>query len=241
MTTRIVALFTLILMAGPSLGWSQDADKPTPPPLKTLNEKASYLLGNSIGSSIVRDFEENGMEVDMKIFLQGMQTAIEGKESGFTPDEIRATLTEFQRAAAAKREELRTAQAAKNAQDGKNFLAENGKKPGVVTTNSGLQYKVLRKGEGDVPKEDSTVTVHYRGTLLNGDEFDSSYKRGEPAQFRVNEVIDGWTEALQLMRTGGKWQLFIPSNLAYGENPRPGGPIGPNEMLIFEVELLKAE
>ncbi len=241
MSMRIVAMSGLFLWCLSPLAWSQDKPKAQVPPLKTLEEKASYLLGSSIGASIVQDFEQNGMEVDLQIFLKGMQAAVAGQDTGFTPEEVRETLTEFQKKAAAKREEMLAAKAAKNAAEGKAFLAENAKQPGVVTTNSGLQYKILRKGDGAVPKENSTVTVHYRGTLLNGEEFDSSYKRNEPAQFGVTQVIDGWTEALQLMRTGGKWQLFIPSELAYGANPRPGGPIGPNEVLTFEVELLKAE
>lgn len=122
---------------------------------------------------------------------------------------------------------------------GADFLKENGKKEGVKTTASGLQYKVIKEGEGKNPKATDTVRVHYRGTLLNGTEFDSSIKRGEPAEFPLNRVIKGWTEGVQLMKEGAKYQFFIPSNLAYGERGTPGGPIGPNETLIFEIELLK--
>jgi FKBP-type peptidyl-prolyl cis-trans isomerase len=122
---------------------------------------------------------------------------------------------------------------------GADFLKENAKKEGVKTTPSGLQYKVLKEGEGKSPKATDNVRVHYRGTLLNGTEFDSSIKRGEPAEFPLNHVIKGWTEGVQLMKEGAKYQFFIPANLAYGERGTPGGPIGPNETLIFEVELLK--
>jgi FKBP-type peptidyl-prolyl cis-trans isomerase FkpA len=125
------------------------------------------------------------------------------------------------------------------AQKGEDFLKENAKKEGVKTTASGLQYKVLKEGEGKSPTATDTVTVHYRGTLLDGTEFDSSYKRGEPAEFPLNRVIKGWTEGVQLMKEGSKFQFFIPSGLAYGERGTPGGPIGPNETLVFEIELLK--
>jgi FKBP-type peptidyl-prolyl cis-trans isomerase len=132
-----------------------------------------------------------------------------------------------------------------NAQDsaatGEKFLKENAAKEGVKTLPSGLQYKVLKEGTGKTPKATDTVVTHYRGTLINGTEFDSSYKRNEPAEFPVNRVIKGWTEALQLMKEGEKWMLFVPSNLAYGPSGTPGGPIGPNETLIFEVELLKVK
>jgi FKBP-type peptidyl-prolyl cis-trans isomerase FkpA len=124
---------------------------------------------------------------------------------------------------------------------GEKFLKENATKEGVKTTSSGLQYKVLKEGEGKQPKATDTVQVHYKGTLIDGTEFDSSYKRGEPIAFPLNRVIPGWTEGVQLMKEGSKYQFFIPSNLAYGERGTPGGPIGPNETLIFEVELLKVQ
>ncbi len=129
--------------------------------------------------------------------------------------------------------------AAANKVQGEKFLAENKTKPGVTTLPSGLQIKVLKQGNGPKPKATDTVTVHYEGKLIDGTIFDSSLKRGQPASFPVNGVIPGWTEALQLMPVGSTWQLFIPSNLAYGEHPRPGGPIGPNAVLTFEVQLLK--
>lgn len=133
------------------------------------------------------------------------------------------------------------AMAATPAEKGEEFLKENAKKEGVKTTASGLQYKVIKEGEGKSPKATDTVSVHYRGTLLDGTEFDSSYKRNEPTQFPLNRVIKGWTEGVQLMKEGAKYQFFIPSQLAYGERGTPGGPIGPNETLIFEIELLKVQ
>ena len=128
-----------------------------------------------------------------------------------------------------------------SAKQGEDFLKENAKKEGVKTTDSGLQYKVLKEGTGKSPKATDTVTVHYRGTLINGTEFDSSLKSGAPAQFPLNRVISGWTEGVQLMKEGAKYQFFIPAKLAYGERGTPGGPIGPNETLIFEIELLKVQ
>jgi FKBP-type peptidyl-prolyl cis-trans isomerase FklB len=152
-------------------------------------------------------------------------------------EEIRATLTSLQqRLVAARQKELKE-KAAKNTEEGKKFLAENQKKAGVKTLPSGLQYKVLTEGAGKTPKAEDTVTVNYKGTLIDGTEFDSSYKRGQPATFQVKGVIKGWTEALQLMKEGSKWHLFIPPELAYGERGA-GRDIGPNATLIFEVELL---
>jgi FKBP-type peptidyl-prolyl cis-trans isomerase FklB len=146
-------------------------------------------------------------------------------------------MTAFQKEMMAKREQAGKEAGAKNKVEGEAFLAENGKKEGVVTLPDGLQYKILKEGDGAKPKATDTVTVHYRGTLISGTEFDSSYKRKEPVSFPVNGVIAGWTEALQLMKVGSKWQLFIPSTLAYGE--RGAGPdLGPNATLIFEVELI---
>jgi FKBP-type peptidyl-prolyl cis-trans isomerase len=147
-----------------------------------------------------------------------------------------SAMTLFQKEMTAKQAEKIKMAGEKNKKAGETFLSENSKKDGVVTLKSGLQYKVITEGTGKMPKESDTVTTHYRGTLVDGTEFDSSYKRGEPVSFQVNGVIPGWTEALQLMKTGSKWQLFIPSGLAYGENGPE--PIGPNAALIFDVELI---
>jgi FKBP-type peptidyl-prolyl cis-trans isomerase FklB len=153
-----------------------------------------------------------------------------------TSEEIHATITSLQQRLMAAQQKALKEQAEKNLSESKAFLAENGKKEGIKTLPSGLQYKVLAESSGKMPKTDDTVTVHYRGTFIDGSEFDSSYKRGQPATFRVDGVIRGWTEALKLMKEGSKWQLFVPPELGYGE--RSMGPIPPNSTLIFEVELL---
>lgn len=154
-----------------------------------------------------------------------------------TENEVKEVMTAFQKGLAAKQAEKMKVIGEKNSKEGETFLAENKKKEGVKTTASGLQYKVITPGKGPMPKDTDTVSVNYRGTLIDGTEFDSSYKRGEAVSFPVNGVIKGWTEALQMMKVGSKWQLFIPSNLAYGDRGA-GGQIGPNATLIFEVELL---
>jgi FKBP-type peptidyl-prolyl cis-trans isomerase FklB len=154
-----------------------------------------------------------------------------------TEQEIKDVITALQKDLQAKQQEKMRVLAEKNKKEGESFLAENKKKDGVITLASGLQYKIIKNGGGKMPKATDSVTVNYRGTLIDGTEFDSSIKRGQPATFQVSGVIPGWTEALQLMREGSKWQLFIPSNLAYGERGA-GGSIGPNAVLIFEVELI---
>ena len=147
-------------------------------------------------------------------------------------------MKDFQQQIQAKQMDAARGAADKNKKEGDAFLAANKAKPGVVTLPSGLQYKVIKEGTGQTPKATDTVTTNYRGTLIDGTEFDSSYKRNEPTSFPVNGVIRGWTEALQKMKVGSKWQLFIPADLAYGPNPQPGSPIGPNSVLIFDIELL---
>ena len=172
----------------------------------------------------------------MPIWLpQGIKDIYAGKLK-LSDEEIRTTLTELNKEMQGKENERMKTLSEKNKKDGEALLAENKKKEGIKTLPSGLQYKVIQEGTGKVPKATDTVTTNYRGTLIDGTEFDSSYKRGQPATFPVNGVIPGWTEALQLMKTGSKWQLFIPSNLAYGE--RGPGTIGPNAVLVFEIELL---
>jgi FKBP-type peptidyl-prolyl cis-trans isomerase FklB len=202
------------------------------PSLKNQKEKASYSLGYKIG----QDFKQQGVEVAPDALLQGMKDALAGGKTALTEDQMREALMGLQKEVMAKQEKEFEKLAEKNLQEGKKFLLENRKKEGVKTTASGLQYKVLGKGTGKKPGLEDTVTVHYRGRLTDGTEFDSSYKRNEPATFPVKGVIAGWTEALQMMKEGAKWQLFIPANLAYGEKGVPG--IGPNSVLIFDVELL---
>jgi FKBP-type peptidyl-prolyl cis-trans isomerase FklB len=201
--------------------------------LKTQKDKVSYVVGLDMGNSLKR----NMIDVDLEILVTGIKDALSGAKPLMTEQEMKETITALQKDLQAKQQEQTKALAEKNKKEGEAFLAENKKKQGVITMPSGLQYKILTDGKGKSPKATDTVTVNYKGTLIDGTEFDSSYKRGQPATFAVNGVIPGWTEALQLMKEGSKWQMFIPSNLAYGERGA-GGAIGPNAVLIFEVELI---
>jgi FKBP-type peptidyl-prolyl cis-trans isomerase FklB len=201
--------------------------------LKDQKDKESYSLGYQFGQSL----KSQGIDLNLDIYASGIRDAFEGKESQMSQEEIRSTIMELQKRVMAARQKEMKETAAKNLEEGKKFLAENQKKEGIKTLPSGLQYKVLTEGSGKMPKAEDTVTVNYKGTLTDGTEFDSSYKRGQPATFQVKGVIKGWTEALQLMKEGSKWQLFIPPELAYGERGA-GREIGPNATLIFEVELL---
>ena len=201
--------------------------------LKSEKDKVSYSIGLEIGSS----FKKQAMDIDTDALAAGIKDALSGSKPILTENEVKEVMTAFQKGMAAKQAEKMKGLAEKNSKEGEAFLAENKKKEGVKTTGSGLQYKVITAGNGPMPKDTDTVSVNYRGTLIDGSEFDSSYKRGEPVSFPVNGVIKGWTEALRLMKVGSKWQLFIPSNIAYGERGA-GGQIGPNATLIFEVELL---
>jgi FKBP-type peptidyl-prolyl cis-trans isomerase FklB len=196
--------------------------------LKTDKDKQSYAIGMNIGKSIHRD----GVDVDPNILLRGMKDALAGGKTVLTDDEAKAIMTNLQA-------DMRKQQAEKAQLAGEAFLAENKTKEGVVTLPSGLQYKILTEGTGSKPTATDTVVCNYKGMLLDNTEFDSSYSRKQPLTIPVGGVIKGWTEALQLMPVGSKWQLFIPSDLAYG--PQQKGPIGPNSTLIFEVELLSIQ
>jgi len=205
--------------------------------LKNQKEKVSYSIGLNIGRNIGNDLKKQSADIDPNILVKGIQDALTSAKPLLTDQEIQETIAAFQKEMMAKWEEM----AKKNKAEGEAFLAENKKKEGVKTLPSGLQYKVIKAGTGKKPKADGTVTANYRGTLINGTEFDSSYKRGQPATFPVSGgMIPGWTEALKLMEVGTKWQLFIPSNLAYGERGA-GGVIGPNATLIFEIELVSIQ
>ncbi len=195
--------------------------------LKSLKEKASYAMGLNMGNWI----KSNGFEFDVKLLTRGLQDAVDNAKPLLSPQEAESAMKEFQT-------ESRKLSTDKNKAVGGQFLTDNAKKPGVVTLPSGLQYKIITEGAGPKPKATDTVVTNYRGTLIDGTEFDSSYSRNEPAEFPVNGVIKGWTEALQLMGVGAKWELFVPSELAYGERGA-GGKIGPHATLIFEVELLQ--
>jgi len=200
--------------------------------LKDQKAKDSYSLGYQYGEA----FKNQAVDIDLEVFAAGMRDGFGGKKSLMSPAEIEENLSSLKKRLFAVQQSQLREKATKNREEGEAFLAENATKKQVVTLPSGLQYKVLVEGTGKTPKAQDEVTVHYRGTLIDGTEFDSSYKRGKPATFQVDGVIKGWTEALQLMKEGGKWQLFVPSELAYGE--RGMGRIPPNSTLIFEVELI---
>lgn len=201
--------------------------------LKTDKDSVSYSIGLDIGSTLHRQ----DIQLEPEAFLQGMKDAADTSAKRLmTEDQIRTTMMAFQQKMMAKAQAKMQEQSGKSKAEGEKFLSENKTKPGVVTTASGLQYKVITMGKGKKPKATDNVTVHFRGTLIDGTEFQSSYKQGEPVTFPVSGVIPGWTEAIQLMPVGSKWQLFIPSDLAYGNEAK--GPIPPGSTLIFEVELL---
>ena len=202
--------------------------------LETETEKASYLIGRNIGGSIKAD----GLELNIDNLVAGLTEAIAGGESKISDEDANAVMMAFQKTVQAAQEAKAAEAATENAAAGTKFLEENKKREGVTTTESGLQYEIITKGDGPMPKASETVSVHYHGTLLDGTVFDSSVDRGQPAQFPVNQVIKGWVEALQLMPVGSKWKLYIPSDLAYGDRGA-GGAIGPGAMLTFEVELLE--
>lgn len=225
MKTLLTAILSIMLIAG-------HADAGDKTALKNEKDKVSYSIGTQIGNN----FKNQSMDVDVDLLAKGIKDALSGGKLLMTEKEIKETITALQKDMMAKQAERMKVAAEKNRKEGETFLADNKKKEGVKTTPSGLQYKVIKDGNGPTPKMADTVTVNYRGTLINGTEFDSSYKREEPATFPVNSVIPGWTEAMQMMKVGSKWQLFVPANLAYGEQGA-GPQIGPNSTLIFEVEL----
>jgi len=200
--------------------------------LKDSKDKVSYSIGLDIGSTLKRQ----KVDVNADALVAGLRDAISGAKPLMTDEEIKQTMMAFSKELTEKQTAATKEAAQKNAAAGEKFLAENKNKPGVKTTASGLQYKVIKEGTGPIPKPTDTVVTNYRGTLINGTEFDSSYKRGQPATFPVNAVIKGWTEALQLMKVGSKYQIYVPATLAYGERGA-GQDIGPNETLIFDVEL----
>ncbi len=228
MRMRVVA--TVAMIVGMLSGVAHAQSKPS---LKTDKEKLSYSLGFDYG----KRFPKGSVDLDFKTFAAGAADGLAGKPA-MSEEELQKVLTDFQTAMRAKMTAAAQQAADENKKTGEAFLAKNKKEKGVVTLPSGLQYKVLKEGKGAKPKAADTVSTHYRGTLIDGTEFDSSIKRGQPAEFPVGQVIKGWTEALQLMPVGSKWQLFIPSDLAYGQQGA-GNIIGPNSTLIFEVELLE--
>jgi FKBP-type peptidyl-prolyl cis-trans isomerase FklB len=206
------------------------------PALTTRKQKFSYALGMNIGTGYKQGLDKQGVEFDPALVAAGVKDALLGGKTRLTQEQAQAVLTEVKSEVGKRMQAEAQAAGSKNKAEGEAFLTANKTKEGVVTLPSGLQYKILTEGKGPKPTASDSVVCNYRGTLVNGTEFDSSYKRGQPATFGVSQVIKGWTEALQLMPVGSKWQLFIPANLAYGE--RGPGEIGPDSTLIFEVELM---
>lgn len=232
--TLIPVFLVILLSTLTACDWISNKGKP-----ETDKEKLSYTIGAQIGYSLKRD----KIEIDPDVLLQAIEDVQSESEMRMTQEEMRDAMMARQKtimeARRADMEKL-MAGAEKNKEEGVKYLAENKKKEGVVTLPSGLQYKVIEKGEGKSPGLTSTVVAHYRGTLIDGTEFDSSHKRGEPTTFRVDRVIKGWQEALQKMKPGAKWQVYIPSDLAYGDKPS-GEKIGPNSTLIFDINLIEVK
>ena len=219
--------FVVLTVAILGTGFSGCKNKKTNPVGDSIGKDASYALGMNFGSSL----KEGNITPEWDEFLQGMKDILYGNDARFTMEDASKIFYEAYNANNEKQEAARK-------QEGIDFLEKNKQKPGVITTESGLQYEVITQGNGPKPSPEDTVRVHYKGTLINGDEFDSSYSRGEPTQFPLNGVIAGWTEGLQLMNTGSKYRLFIPSELGYGARGA-GQQIPPDSTLIFEVELLE--
>jgi FKBP-type peptidyl-prolyl cis-trans isomerase FklB len=220
-------IIAICLTAGAA--WAQD-----PATLKTDQEKISYMLGHNLGRNMTKD----DVQIDVNAFIEGLKKGLAGQELGFKPEETQRLLDVFRQQALAKAQKKAMELAAKNAKDGDAFREEFKKKEGVKETESGLLYRVITEGSGNSPKLTDTVTTHYTGKLVDGKEFDSSVKRGQPASFPVNGVVPGWQEALPMMKEGAKWEIVLPPNLAYGAQGA-GRVIGPNSTLFFEIELLK--
>ncbi|MBN0989808.1 FKBP-type peptidyl-prolyl cis-trans isomerase [Amphritea pacifica] len=233
-TLVAVAVASIVLVGcGPDKDDKAVAKAEKPYTLETDQQKLGYSLGLMLGERLKADVAE----LDVDALRRAVETVYSGEEPLLKPDEVEATMMAFQKKKMEEKQAEFNKLADENLKKGEAFLAENGKKEGVITTESGLQYEELTAGEGASPKPEDTVKVHYRGSLISGTDFDSSYSRGEPVSFPLNGVIPGWTEGLQLMKVGGKARLVLPADLAYG----PGGmgdAIGPNETLVFEVELL---
>ncbi len=227
---KVVSLVVLSTVFAVGQVYAEDAAP------KTDKDKISYSIGFGMGSNL----KNQGVDVDADKLSKGIKDGLSGAKPAMSQADMDKTMTDLRTKMMAEQQEKMKSLGAKNKADGEAFLAKNKTATGVKTLPSGLQYQVIKAGTGKMPKATDKVSVNYRGTLLDGKEFDSSYSRGTPASFPVNGVIPGWTEALQLMKEGAKWKLFIPSSLAYGEQGA-GGVIGPNATLVFEVELLKVE
>ena len=234
----VIVLFATVACEDVPLAGDPAEKEITKESLKTPDDIASYGMGLGMGKNFLKKVE---FDLDFELFIKGIKDGYDDDANQLMSDEeVKKEMTAFQETLRAKQQEKITKQSAENKAKGDKFLAENKKKKGVVSLPSGLQYKIVKKGTGPSPKATDTVKVHYRGTTIDGKEFDSSFKRNTPATFPVNRVVKGWTEALQLMKVGAKWQLTIPSELGYGERGA-GKDIGPNAVLLFEIELLGIE
>lgn len=225
----IAAFFAAAALTG-----SVQAQTPT-----TDKDKISYAIGTIMGRQLSQGIADPKNDINMALLQKAMAATLNGEKLAMTDEQVQTAMTAFQTKNQEAMQAKAKAEADKNAAEGTKYLAANKSKAGIKSTASGLQYQVMTMGKGAMPKETSTVKVHYRGTLLNGTEFDSSYKRNQPTEFPLNGVIKGWTEGLQLMPAGSKFKFFIPENLAYGEQGPPN--IGPKQTLIFEVELLEVK
>lgn len=229
---KSLVLIALLFFTFATTACAQEAAESTPAKPESMESRASYAIGMNMG----RSMKQQEVPIVLDLLIQGIKDGLAEGETLLTDEEMQNAMQEFQQMMVKKQQEMQASMASKNEKAAEEFFAANKDKEGVVTTDSGLQYQVLTEGSGPKPTASDQVTVHYRGKLLDGTEFDSSYDRGQPATFPVGGVIPGWTEALQLMTQGSKWKLWIPPNLAYGE--RGQGPIPPGSALVFEVELL---
>ncbi|MDX1795907.1 MAG: FKBP-type peptidyl-prolyl cis-trans isomerase [Hydrogenovibrio sp.] len=225
--TALITLFTTSLVATPLFA----ADVK----LSSSDQKASYALG----IDLAKNFEKQGLDLDLDALVLGMKDVMNKQKIRLTEDEMQKAVQEVKQKMIKKQQEARKLQGEKNAKAGQAFLEKNKTKPGVKVTKSGLQYKVLTEGKGTSPTDEDYITANYKGTLIDGTVFDSSYKRGTPIEFQLNNVIAGWKEALKMMKPGAKWEIYVPPSLAYGSKGA-GRVIGPNETLIFTIELISA-
>jgi len=223
----------LLISLGLALAPSAFADTTN---LNTVEQKASYTLG----ADIAKNFRDQGLEIDVNAFSLGLEDALENRTLKLSEEEMMSAINTVKERMQKQQLEKQQSIARTNLDKGKAFLTENAKKEGVITLDSGVQYKVLTEGKGDSPTPEDTISAHYRGTLLDGTEFDSSFKRGTPLTLQMGSVIKGWGEVLKLMKPGSKWEVYIPSDMAYGERGA-GDAIGPNQALIFTIELINFE